>query len=179
MSTGFSRCRARRWRASQGGLVNAAKGIVGQLASVGLNAGKGLIDNLVNAIRNGIGAVGSAIAAVASKIANFLHHSVPDEGPLKDDDKWGAEMMMNIANGMQSKVNVLQAAARGVATTISASINTPNTSAIAANSALLAQGGQGGSVVIPVNLDGKQVAEYTLDLASKQLRQTGMTRYAR
>ena len=43
------------------------------------------------------------IQSIAGTIEAWLGHSVPDKGPLKDDDKWGADFVMNLVNGMRDK----------------------------------------------------------------------------
>jgi TP901 family phage tail tape measure protein len=159
-------------------VLSTARNLLGTLASIGANAGRGLIDNIVGAIRAGIGAVGSAVGAIANTIAGFLHHSVPDEGPLANDDVWMVDFVNNLASGMTSRLHVLKDAAMQVASTISTGINTPNTTAVAVRSAGPVAGASG-QVNIPINLDGKQIAQYTVDLATGQLKQAGMSRFAR
>lgn len=43
------------------------------------------------------------IQSMANTIEQWLGHSVPDKGPLKDDDKWGGDFVMNLVNGMHDK----------------------------------------------------------------------------
>lgn len=38
---------------------------------------------------------------LASKVSFYMHHSTPDKGPLKDDDKWMPDMMDNFAEGIK------------------------------------------------------------------------------
>lgn len=43
------------------------------------------------------------IQNIANTITSWLGHSVPDEGPLRNDDEWGADFVMNLVNGMHDK----------------------------------------------------------------------------
>lgn len=40
-------------------------------------------------------------------IYDILHHSTPEKGPLKDDDKWGGDFVDNFINGVKSKKTAL------------------------------------------------------------------------
>jgi hypothetical protein len=131
------------------------------------------MNNLLAAIRAKLGELRNLAGTIAGIIGGFLHHSVPDEGPLKDDDKWGGEFVDNLINGMQSRISSLQTAARMVASTMSGQFTTPNT---AAQSGV---GAGAGVVVIPITLDGKQIATYTIDIVNQQVRQSGASRLAR
>lgn len=43
------------------------------------------------------------IQTIANTITAWLGHSVPDKGPLQNDDEWGADFVMNLVNGMHDK----------------------------------------------------------------------------
>ena len=62
-----------------------------------------------------VGAVSNAANAVANAAAKKIHHSTPDEGPLKGDDKWGYEMAENFASGMLAGVPKIESAAYSMA----------------------------------------------------------------
>lgn len=62
-----------------------------------------------------VGAVSNAADAVANAAAKKIHHSTPDEGPLKGDDKWGYEMAENFASGMLAGVPKIESAAYSMA----------------------------------------------------------------
>lgn len=151
-------------------LVNNTRTLVTDLKNIGLDAGKGLVQNLISGITNMLGNLKSKISDVASIIKLPLGHSVPEEGPLSDDDQWGAHLIENLIGGMDSRLPELARTVNRVAGTVRGSLTTPQFAASAGN---------GGTVVIPIIFDGKQVAEYTLDMTSKQLRKMGSTRYAR
>lgn len=71
------------------------------LPSQAIRWGADIIDGIVNGIKGAIGKVGDAAKGVADKIKSFLHFSVPDEGPLKDYEKWMPDFMNGLAQGVR------------------------------------------------------------------------------
>jgi hypothetical protein len=55
---------------------------------------------------------------------------------------------------------------------MSGAFTTPGTAATAGSSG-------GGVVIVPIYMDGKQIAEYTLDIVDQRVRQSGAGRLAR
>ena len=60
--------------------------------------------NLGINFNNGLAEAGNSIIStarsIAASVASMLHHSTPEEGPLKDDDEWGLDFGQNIIDGM-------------------------------------------------------------------------------
>ena len=52
---------------------------------------------------------------IAGTIWSYFHHSHPEVGPLKDDYKWGPDMMKQFADGISSNAWRVQNAVNGVA----------------------------------------------------------------
>lgn len=152
-------------------LVANTQKLVTDLKNLGLDAANGLINNLVSGLQNGISKIKEVVGNIAGVIGSVLHHSVPEEGPLRDDDQWGGHLVDNLVVGMQGRIPNLASAANQVASAIRGPINTPQFGASGA--------GNAGVIVINIPLDGKQIAQYTIDLASRQVRQMGASRYAR
>ena len=99
-------------------LANAAQnaiGSVGALYNTYYNYGSHLGAGFAAGIRSQAGAVQSAARDLADKAAANLHHSTPDEGPLRGDDKWGAEMALQFAKSMLSGRRAVAQAARTIA----------------------------------------------------------------
>lgn len=46
----------------------------------------------------------SGASTIGSIINSFLHHTTPDKGPLKDDDKWMSDMIDNFVVGIKTNV---------------------------------------------------------------------------
>ena len=61
-----------------------------------------MIQSLIDGIRSMIGAVGDAIGAVASKIAEYIHFSEPDKGPLSNFNSFMPDMMKQMAEQIEA-----------------------------------------------------------------------------
>ena len=92
-----------------GSLANAQSGA--NMSGRSFTWGSDMGFNLASGIRSTIGSVISAANAVASEIAARLKHTTPEEGPLADDDVWGAHLVENIASGMVAGAPALERAA--------------------------------------------------------------------
>ena len=111
------------------GVINALPQIVGaalqivssfwdtlkSLPGKALQWGKDLIGNIVQGIKDKIGAVKDAVVGVADKIKSFLHFSVPDEGPLTDFPNWMPDMMRGLATGIKKNIRVVKNAVGALA----------------------------------------------------------------
>ena len=99
-------------------LANAADnalGGVGALYNTYYNYGSHLGSGFAAGIRSQASAVSSAAQALADAAAAKLHHSTPDEGPLRGDDKWGAEMALQFAKSMLTGRRAVERAAGTIA----------------------------------------------------------------
>lgn len=57
--------------------------------------------------------ISNAASTVAGWISDFLHHTTPEKGPLKDDDKWMSDFIDNMASGiLDNKSKVTNATAK-------------------------------------------------------------------
>ena len=81
--------------------------------------GKDMLKNFVNGIKGGKGEVEDAVSDVTGPIESNLHHSVPDEGPLKDDDKWMPDFISNLAVGIRKGLPKIRAAVQDIAAEMS------------------------------------------------------------
>ena len=68
------------------------------------NWGKDLIDSFVQGIKDKIGAVKDAVVNVAQTIADFLHFSVPDKGPLSDAMTYMPDFMKLLSEGINENL---------------------------------------------------------------------------
>lgn len=92
------------------GVANATTAMTNNLTAA-FNWGSSQGSNYASGLRSQIGAVSSAANALAAAAAAPLHHSTPDEGPLKDDDIWGVHMAQNIADGLKAGIPKVENAA--------------------------------------------------------------------
>lgn len=99
-------------------------------------------------------------------IYDWLHHSTPEKGPLKDDDKWGGDLMDNLINGVKSKEKSLADTIKGVAENIRDTFSKP----ISVNAGVHAKGTLSGfelpdisaDTSIPFVADGSNMKKYNV-----------------
>lgn len=103
-------------------ILSALGNAIKSLASQAIQWGKHLIQNLIAGIKSMFGPLGDAIGWIADKISALLHHSTPDEGPLKDDDKWMPDMMQNFADGINNNSSKVISAMNNVVDGIASKI---------------------------------------------------------
>lgn len=71
--------------------------------------------NFASGISSTTEAAENAASALASAVSKYIHHSVPDKGPLSTDDLWGGELVSNFAGGMLAGLSDVRRAAARVA----------------------------------------------------------------
>ena len=82
--------------------------------------GVDMIQNLIDGIESMMGALVECIENVASTVADFLHFSEPDKGPLSNFHTWMPDMMSQLAEGIEAGRHQVQVAAANVASDIAA-----------------------------------------------------------
>ncbi|SDI50679.1 hypothetical protein SAMN05421505_16115, partial [Sinosporangium album] len=103
------------------GLVRGIPGRItsalGSLGSLLYNAGRNVIQGLINGIKGMIGSVGSAMKNIAAKIREYLPFSPAKAGPLKihPPDKAGRTIAAMLAGGIDSGQHLVARAASGLA----------------------------------------------------------------
>lgn len=76
--------------------------------------GNDLISNLVNSISSGKFSVRNAITGIADTIHSVIGHSVPKEGPLKDELTYMPDMIDNLVNGIEKNKYKVTRAVQGL-----------------------------------------------------------------
>lgn len=89
------------------GLASSLSSIFDGLISNALGWGSDLIGNIVNGITSGIDAVANAASSVASTIADFLHFTEPDKGPLSNFHTFMPDMIENLVTGIEGNLDLL------------------------------------------------------------------------
>lgn len=87
-----------------------------------LQWGKDMIQSLIDGIKSMVDKVGDAVRGVAQDIRDFLHFSVPDEGPLVDFPTWMPDFMAGLAQGIEANKYKVIAAMRSLASDMSVSV---------------------------------------------------------
>lgn len=72
------------------------------------NSGSEAGQNFFDGLQSWAQSIWDQAAAIAEGIANYLHFTVPDKGPLRDEDEWGAHLVENYAYAMRSKSHLLE-----------------------------------------------------------------------
>jgi len=70
--------------------------------------GSDIISNFINGVKSEWDNFTDTWETGAEIISSLFKHSVPEKGPLKDDDKWMPDMMDNLIHGITSKQSELQ-----------------------------------------------------------------------
>lgn len=111
-------------------LIDSIKNSLGNNMSKIVEAAKGwgkdMLDGIVQGILNNITRVANAAKQVANKIKSFLHFSRPDEGPLRDYQKWMPDFVDGLAKSLENSAGTLQSAVKGMATEMSVNMTAPN-----------------------------------------------------
>lgn len=91
--------------------------------------GADMADGIADGMTSQVGNLQGKARLLAKSVNSVLHHSTPDEGPLKGDDKWGAELGEQFASSLLDSVPAVSDAARSVAdaAALSAPIDTART----------------------------------------------------
>lgn len=177
------------FNAVKSGFANVKDHITG-LASQAFNWGKDLIMGIVNGIKSCISAVGDAVSSVADKIKSFLHFSVPDEGPLTDYEGWMPDFIGGLAKGIEKSRGMIDKAMEGITgdMIISPKVLAAEGSLAAGSSmnsadliagiskamnTVLAAGGSGGDIVIPVYIGGDMIDEIVVTAQQRMNLRSG------
>lgn len=105
--------------------IGGAVDFIKDLPKNAWNWGHDLIQNFVDGIKGAAQKAGDAAGWVAEKIADYIHFSVPDKGPLADADKFMPDMIQLLSNGIEKSLPMLDKAADDMASVI-ASDATPS-----------------------------------------------------
>ena len=177
--------------AVKGGFDKAINFVKG-LASQAFSWGRDFIMGIVNGIKSAVGAVGDAVKGVADKMKSVLHFSAPDEGPLKDYEKWMPDFMAGLAKGIEQSRNLIQAAmgdvasdmvvsptltaagAGGTGTALNSTISSlPGNTANAVPGALSASADGSGDIVIPVYIGTQMLDEIVVSAQQRTNLRSG------
>ena len=100
------------------GLPGRIVSALGNLGSLLYNAGKNVIQGLINGVKSMVGAVGHAVSSVVGEIKNFLPFSPAKKGPLSgagSPDVSGRKIGLMLAQGMEGSTSAVTASAARVA----------------------------------------------------------------
>ena len=104
-------------------IVSAISSSISGLTSKAYNWAKDMMDGFGRGITNFMSKVTQPIKNLASKISSFLHFSRPDEGPLRDYEKWMPDFVSGLADTLKKSQPVLDRAVSGLAGSIQGGVS--------------------------------------------------------
>ena len=115
------------------------------------------------------------MANVAKTVKSYLGFSVPETGPLHDFDSYAPDMMELYAKGIRDNLGKVEGSVEDVSRTVSESFtadigyNLPDIAGYAADlsAAITAQAST--EIVVPISIDGREVARATAWYTNEQL----------
>lgn len=175
-----------------GGLVSAATGymkggIPGAIASAGLsivgnligtnlsglanesnNWGADLVTGMASGMKQNAGKLATEAANLAQKIAEYIHFSRPDIGPLREYEQWMPDMVKGMAKGITDNAYVLRDAVRGLSgqmeTQLTYDVGRASSALTTAyNTRRISMGGVSISIYPQEGQDAEEIAQYTID----------------
>lgn len=155
-----------------GSVVSWIKTKIHELADLpgeALKWGNDMISGFVDGIKSGFGPVGDAVGWVADKVSALLHHSTPDEGPLKNDDQWMPDFMQSMADGITNNSSLVTDALEKLTKKIKskAQIKTPSISTVSNAEDDKQKLGNQDQAVNPISTLGSKASNAMTELASK------------
>lgn len=152
---------------------NRVMGTVGEFASNVVNkireigsqmyqAGKHIIQQLINGIKSKISGIVDTIKGITNTISSYFPHSPAKEGALKMFPKVGGNLMDQLIDGIEASKIKLNATVGDVSQGINNIVPNVNVST-----------GNGGNVTIPIYLDGRKITEVVAPLMTKAIRMQG------
>lgn len=161
------------------GLIAAILGAFGELStelpSLAQTWGSDFISSFKTAIVNAIPNLISGLEDVAGTVADYLHFTTPDKGPLADFDESGGDMIKTFIDGMDSEKYALQKALVQTGDIIYNGMTTDYSGALGEiSSSLGALGAAGaGTYVINVNVGTQRLAQAVISAQQMEAYRTG------
>lgn len=158
------------------GIASAALSVAGNLLGTNLsglvdesnNWGGDIVKGMANGIKENAGKLATAAKNIADKIAEYIHFSRPDVGPLREYEKWMPDMIDGMAKGIKDNAYVLRDAAKGLSGQIETQLTYDVGRFNAAMSAAytnrrINMGGVSLNIYPPSGMDAEEIAQYTID----------------
>lgn len=98
-----------------GNIIETIWNTLKELPGKALQWGKDMIQGFIDGIKSMISSIGNAASEVANKVKSFLHFSRPDEGPLRDYEKWMPDMVKGLSKTLKSNAPKLYEASEMLA----------------------------------------------------------------
>ena len=129
--------------------------------------GADLIDGFISAISAGFNRLRETVSNAAQIVADYLHFSVPDKGPLSDFDESGGDLIDVFDKGIKDNLGELEAVMNLTANTVANGLDPqPDYSGVLSNisDGVTAMGGQ---IIIPVYIGNEQIDTLVVNAANR------------
>lgn len=159
-----------------GGIAGAALSVTGNLLGTSLsglatesnNWGADVVKGMANGMKQNAGKLATAAANLAKKIAEYIHFSRPDVGPLREYEQWMPDMVKGMAKGITDNAYVLRDAVRGLSAQMETQLTydvgrASSALTTAYNTRRISMGGVSISIYPQEGQDAEEIAQYTID----------------
>jgi phage-related protein len=153
------------------GIGRRIRGAVGNLGSLLYNAGRNVIQGLINGIKSMIGRISGVMGDIAGKIRSFLPFSPAKEGPLSGSGSpmlAGQKIATMVADGMARGTGAVAAAAGGLAGAAGLSSRAYTPGGVRAAGA-----GGGPTVRLDIRSGGSQLDDLLVEVLRRSIRDRG------
>lgn len=164
-----------------GGIAGAIIGVAGNLLGTSISTeagswGADLVTGLAKGISGGGGIIVKAVSWIGNIIKGFLHFSRPDEGPLREYEKWMPDMIQGMADGIRDNAYLLQEAAADLGGKLKMQLQYDVGSAngfaqVATNSRTVSMGGINVNVYPSEGMDEERFAQYTITRLTQMINE--------
>nr|DAK88006.1 MAG TPA: tail tape measure protein [Caudoviricetes sp.] len=159
-----------------GGIAGAALSVIGNLLGTSLsglatesnNWGADVVKGMANGMKQNAGKLATEAANLAKKIAEYIHFSRPDVGPLREYEQWMPDMVKGMAKGITDNAYVLRDAVRGLSgqmeTQLTYDVGRASSALTTAyNTRRISMGGVSISIYPQEGQDAEEIAQDTID----------------
>lgn len=157
------------WGAAAGAIVGVATNLLGTSLSTEAGTwGADLVTGMASGMKQNAGKLATEAANLAKKIAEYIHFSRPDVGPLREYEQWMPDMVKGMAKGITDNAYVLRDAVRGLSgqmeTQLTYDVGRASSALTTAyNTRRINMGGVSISIYPQEGQDAEEIAQYTID----------------
>lgn len=157
------------WGAAAGAIVGVATNLLGTSLSTEAGTwGADLVTCMASGMKQNAGKLATEAANLAKKIAEYIHFSRPDVGPLREYEQWMPDMVKGMAKGITDNAYVLRDAVRGLSgqmeTQLTYDVGRASSALTTAyNTRRISMGGVSISIYPQEGQDAEEIAQYTID----------------
>ena len=156
-------------------IVTKVKEGFSQKVKDALQWGKDIIQNFIDGILSKWNSLKSTVSDVASTVKSYLGFSEPEVGPLSNFHTFAPDMMELYAKGINDNIGLVENSVENVSKNIAGSFsadvgyNLPDIAGYAADLSASMTASASTEIIVPVNIDGREVARASAWYMNEQL----------